>query len=217
MSIKLSKLPFSIDSLEPFISSETIYFHFEKHHAGYVNTLNKLIEGSAYDRLGLSEIMLISAKIPGDKKIFKNAAQVWNHDFYWKCLKNPAPACPKTVAQYLNECFGSENSFTQSFVKAGTEHFGSGYVWLIKNEIGLLEIITTSNAKNPLALGQIPLLCCDLWEHAYYLDRQNDRTTYLDQFIQILNWEFVEHNLDQINKKRVSFSPEHNHTKENTL
>jgi Fe-Mn family superoxide dismutase len=147
MSIKLSKLPFSIDSLEPFISSETIYFHFEKHHAGYVNTLNKLIEGSAYDRLGLSEIMLISAKIPGDKKIFKNAAQVWNHDFYWKCLKNPAPACPKTVVQYLNECFGSENSFIESFVKAGTEHFGSGYVWLIKNEIGLLEIITTSNGE----------------------------------------------------------------------
>ena len=172
MFFKLKELPFELDALEPHISAETVEYHYGKHHLGYVNKLNDLVEGTEFEKESLEEII---KSLSGD--IFDNAAQVWNHDFYWEVLTpNKKDNIPKKLLLYeIEKRFGTYNAFENIFKKAALSHFGSGWAWLIKNQQGELEIVSTDNAKNPLVEGNVPLLVCDLWEHAYYIDYRNDR------------------------------------------
>jgi superoxide dismutase, Fe-Mn family len=187
MPFELPVLPFAKNDLEPIISAETIEYHHGKHHQTYVNNLNQLIVGTEFEKKDLVEIIKTS-----NGAIFNNAAQVWNHTFYWNCLcapKNLPPA--KELVAAFNQFFGSFDEFKNSFTKAATSLFGSGWVWLVKNSSGSLAIISTSNAGNPLTEKHTPLLVCDVWEHAYYIDYRNARAKYLENFWKIVNWDFV--------------------------
>ncbi len=196
MAILLPPLPFHFDELEPFISAETVSLHYQKHHGGYVNKLNELIKNSSYKNTDLEEIILTSWKSSDeiDKKIFNNASQTWNHSFYWKCLstsphQTPSPSFIKILAKN----YGSKDVFTELFTQECNELFGSGWVWLVKDELNQsLEIVSTQNAESPLTLGLKPLLVCDIWEHAYYVDYKNERKNYTKNFWSLVNWEFVE-------------------------
>lgn len=187
MIFELPPLPYDKDQLEPFISKETVEFHYGKHHQTYVNNLNKLIPGTEFENAGLEEIILKS-KGP----VFNNAAQVWNHTFYWNCFIPGGGGTPKgAIAQALEETFGSFGEFKTKFSDAAATLFGSGWAWLVKNREGNLEIIQTSNAGNPICDGHTPLLTCDVWEHAYYLDRQNRRPEYIEMFWNLVDWDAV--------------------------
>jgi superoxide dismutase, Fe-Mn family len=191
MQFTLPELPFAKDALVPYISAETIEYHYGKHHKAYVDKLNKLIVDTEYVGKTLEEIIK-TAKGP----IFNNAAQVWNHTFYWNCLKHKGSGEPKgQLAAAIEKQFGSFAQFKEQFTKAASELFGSGWTWLVKNEKGALEIVTTGNAGNPLTAKQKPLLTCDVWEHAYYIDYRNARPKYLEAFWNIINWDFVGKNL----------------------
>ena len=191
MEHKLTDLPYKIDALEPIISKETLEYHHGKHHQSYVTNLNKLIIGSKFEDLSLEEIIKKS-----DGGIFNNAAQVFNHTFYWNCLAPNAGGEPKgKVADAINEAFGSFAAFKEQFSKTAATTFGSGWAWLVKNANGKLEIISTSNAGTPITEGKKPLLTCDVWEHAYYIDFRNARPTYIEKFWNLVNWEFVASNL----------------------
>jgi superoxide dismutase, Fe-Mn family len=196
VSIELPPLPFKFDAFAPVFSSETLYFHYEKHHAGYIKKLNKLIKDTEYENLKLTEIVKKSFENKDDLNIFNNAAQAWNHNFYWHGLKTKGPSPTRALVHRLEQNFGSTDSFIERFQKMGLGLFGSGYVWLVKNEDGSLEIIAKENAYNPLVDQRLPLLACDVWEHAYYLDVQNDRKKYLENFTQFINWDFIEQNLE---------------------
>lgn len=187
MEHKLPILPYSNDALEPIISKETIEYHYGRHHQAYVTNLNKLIVGTEFENLTLEEIIKKSSG-----GIFNNAAQIFNHTFYWNCLTPDAVGEPTgQLAEAINEYFGSLAAFKEKFSDDATSFFGSGWTWLVQNPDGKLEIVSTSNADNPLTKGQKPLLTCDLWEHAYYIDYRNARASYVEKFWDLVNWDFV--------------------------
>jgi len=190
----LPELPFAETALEPHMSANTFSFHHKKHHNAYVVNLNKLLESSDWQNKSLEEIILLSAKDSTKAGIFNNAAQVWNHSFFWHCLKANGGGAPAgNIAAKINEDFGSYENFVQAFKTAATTQFGSGWAWLVLNENNKLEIIKTSNADLPMIHNKKALLTIDVWEHAYYLDYQNRRPDYVDIFFQnLVNWNFVE-------------------------
>ena len=185
--IELPQLPYAMDALQPFISKQTIEFHYGKHHQTYVDNLNKLVEGTEFENSSLEEMIRRS-----NGGIFNNAAQVWNHTFYWESLTPASAGVPQGVlAAEIDRQFGSFEDFRQKFTQAALTLFGSGWVWFAKDDKGTLEILQTSNADNPLRTGRIPLLTCDVWEHAYYLDKQNRRAAYVEDFWKIVDWNRV--------------------------
>jgi len=185
---ELPQLPYALEALEPHISKKTLEFHYGKHHAGYVNNLNKLIAGTPFEGKSLEEIVKTA-----NGGIFNNAAQVWNHTFYWNCMTPNPKAKPdgKLMGAIIRD-FGSFDEFKTKFIDKCATLFGSGWTWLVADKDWKLSIVQTSNAQNPLTEGLKPLLVCDVWEHAYYLDQQNVRANYLNEFWQVINWEFVE-------------------------
>ena len=184
---ELPKLPYALDALEPYISQRTIEFHYGKHHQAYVNNLNKLIVGTGFENASLEDILRTAGG-----GIFNNGAQVWNHTFYWNCLKPQGGGEPAgALADALLKNFGSFGEFKEKFSTAAATLFGSGWAWLVKKEDGSLEIVQESNAGNPLKNGAAPLLTCDVWEHAYYLDKQNVRPDYIADFWKLIDWNAV--------------------------
>ncbi len=196
MAITLPQLPFEKDALAPYISANTLDFHYGKHHKAYVDNLNKLIEGTELAAKSLEEIIKIAAKDSAKAGIFNNAAQVWNHSFYWQCLKKAGGGAPTgAVAEKIKATWGNFEKFADDLKNAGITQFGSGWAWLI-SEGNELKITKTANADTPIAHGQKPLLTIDVWEHAYYIDYQNRRPDYLSAVIQnLINWDFVNANL----------------------
>ena len=191
MTHKLPALPFAKNALIPYISEETIDFHYGRHHKTYVDNLNKLIVGTQFEDKALPEIVKTSSGA-----IFNNAAQIWNHTFYWNCLRHGNDErLPAELMAAINKTFGGLEKFKEDFTKVSLGLFGSGWVWLIKDADGKLLITSTSNAGNPLTSGQTPLLTCDVWEHAYYIDYRNARAKYLEAFWHVVNWIFVSQNL----------------------
>jgi len=194
---KLAPLPWDEDALAPAISANTIAFHYHKHHQAYVDTLNKLVQGSAYAEMKLEQIVQKSAGAADakEKQIFNNAAQVWNHDFYWRSL-NPAKTEPSgQLDSAIAAAFGSREDLIARFAEAGKTEFGSGWAWLVSKG-GKLSIEKTPNAETPMVKGVNCLLTVDVWEHAYYLDYQNARPKYLEAVLgKLLNWEFASENL----------------------
>ncbi|MEE4271988.1 MAG: superoxide dismutase [Thermoanaerobaculales bacterium] len=191
MAHQLPDLPFGPNDLEPFISAETLEYHHGKHHKAYVDNLNKLTAGTPQENASLEDLIKTA-----DGGVFNNAAQVWNHTFYWNCLKAGGGAAPSAGFEAkLAEAFGSFDEFKSKFNQAAVGQFGSGWAWLVKNQDGSLAITTSANAENPIRNGQTPLLTCDVWEHAYYVDFRNARPKYLEAFWGWVNWEFVESNL----------------------
>ncbi|NLB51110.1 MAG: superoxide dismutase [Fe], partial [Clostridiaceae bacterium] len=190
MEHKLPPLPFAKDALEPVISAETLDYHYGKHHQAYVNNLNKLIVGTEFEDMPLEDIIRKSSG-----GIFNNAAQVFNHTFYWHCLAPEAGGEPTgKLAEAIDQAFGSFESFKEKFSATAATTFGSGWAWLVKNDEGKLEIISTSNAGTPLTEGKKPLLTCDVWEHAYYIDYRNARPSCIERFWELVNWDFVASN-----------------------
>lgn len=188
MAFELPKLPYALDALEPHISKKTLEFHYGKHHQGYVKKLNGLIPGSPYENAELEEIVKKS-----EGGIFNNGAQVWNHTFYFFQLSGSPQTAPEgALKSAIERDFGSLESFKEKFSNAAATLFGSGWAWLVKNADGKLEIVQTANAGNPLRDGKTPLLTCDVWEHAYYLDKQNLRPAYIEEFWKVLDWGVVE-------------------------
>lgn len=191
MEHKLPELPFSMDALEPTISKETIEYHYGKHHQAYVNNLNKLIKGTEFEDMSLEDIIVKSSG-----GIFNNGAQVFNHTFYWNSLSPDGGGEPEgKLLDAINENFGSFEDFKEKFTEIATGTFGSGWAWLVKDKNDKLEIVSTSNAGNPLTDGKTLLLTCDVWEHAYYIDYRNARPSYVEKFWKIVNWDFVASNL----------------------
>ena len=186
----LMTLPYALDALEPMMSNETLQFHYGKHHQTYVNKLNDLIENTKYKDLSLVEIIADS-----EGGIFNNAAQVYNHDFFWKGLTPTQKAVPSKVEIALSENFDSLEEFKKEFATKAIGHFGSGWAWLVQDENNKLKIVTTVNAQTPLGDNLKPILVCDVWEHAYYIDVRNARPAYLENFWKLVNWDFVEENL----------------------
>ncbi len=187
-NIELPSLPFELDALEPHISKRTLELHHGKHLQSYVNNLNNLVSGTKFEYTDLESIIRFS-----DGPVFNNAAQVWNHLFYFEALNPISNRMPEgSFADMLNSNFGSFSFLKDSFMKSAASLFGSGWIWLVKNPNGPIEILVESNAGNPLRRGKIPLLGCDLWEHAYYLDYQNRRYDYVDSFWKLVNWGLVE-------------------------
>jgi len=184
----LPELPWPRDALAPVLSKETIDFHYGKHHAAYVTNLNKMIAGTPYEAMSLEEIV---RKAPAGP-IFNNAAQVWNHTFYWHCLAPKGGGEPSgKLADAIRKQFGSFGNFKEKFTDTAVKLFGSGWAWLVRNADGRLVIEATSNAGTPIQQGNTPLLTCDVWEHAYYIDYRNNRAAYVAAFWKIVNWEFV--------------------------
>jgi Fe-Mn family superoxide dismutase len=196
MTIALPNLPYEKDALEPYISSRTLTFHHGKHHNAYVTNLNKLIEDTNLASETLENIITKTANDTEKAGIFNNAAQVWNHTFFWESMKPNGGGLPSgNIAKKIIADFGSYDNFIAQFKSAGLTQFGSGWVWLVISH-GKLEIVKTSNADTPVAHGIKPLLTADVWEHSYYLDYQNGRGDYLDTFINnLINWDFVNSNL----------------------
>ena len=188
-AIALPELPYARNALEPHMSRETLDYHYGKHHKGYVDKLNSMISGTEFQGASLEELVAQSAGT-----LFDNAAQVWNHNFFWKCL-SPQRKKPGTQLSKALESLGGLEGFQAQFDKAAIDLFGSGWTWLIKDTGGALKIVTSSNANTPAREGQIALLACDVWEHAYYIDHRNDRGAYLKQFWPLVNWDFVTANL----------------------
>lgn len=188
--IKLMELPYNIDALEPFISRQTVGFHYLKHHKGYVEKLNNLIKGTKFETSTLEEIITESHKKTEYLDIYHNAAQVWNHNFYWQSL-NPNGGEPnKKLLEKIEETFGSFDDFKNDLKQKALEQFGSGWAWLVEDNNGNLLTYNTNNADNPLIFGHTPLLTIDVWEHAYYLDCQNVRADYVGKILDnLLNWQ----------------------------
>jgi len=196
MAHQLPELPYSLDALEPHISRNTLEFHYGKHHAGYVTNLNNLVAGTDLEDQSLEATILAVAGDAGKAGIFNNAAQVWNHSFYWQGIKPNGGGKPSgALAARIDADFGSFDAFKEQFKAAGATQFGSGWAWLVLHN-GVLKITKTANADLPLAHGQKALLTMDVWEHAYYLDYQNRRPDYMTTFLdKLVNWDFVAANL----------------------
>ncbi|MDO5759646.1 MAG: superoxide dismutase [Bacteroidota bacterium] len=189
----LENLPFEQNALEPHISKTTIEFHYGKHHQTYVNTLNSLVENSEFVDSSLEDIIRKS-----EGAVFNNAAQVWNHNFYWHCLTPKSNKGPKgNLALAIEKTFGSFEKFKEEFTNKCLSLFGSGWCWLVKDNEGKVSIVQKSNAGNPITEGLKPILVCDVWEHAYYLDKQNARAKYVESFWEIVNWEFAQKNFEE--------------------
>jgi Fe-Mn family superoxide dismutase len=197
MAFELPPLPFPADALESgHMSANTFSFHHDKHHAAYVTNLNKLVEGTELANKSLEEVVKESFKDPAKAGIFNNAAQVWNHTFFWNSLKPGGGGTPTgALADKINADFGSFDKFKEEFKNAAATQFGSGWAWLVSDN-GTLKVTKTPNAENPIVHGQTPLLTLDVWEHAYYLDFQNRRPDYIANFLDnLVNWDFVAANL----------------------
>jgi Fe-Mn family superoxide dismutase len=196
MAIVLPELPFAKDALEPHIKASTLDFHYGKHHQAYVTNLNKMIEGTDLSGKSLEEIILASKGDAAKAGIFNNAAQVWNHTFYWNSMKAQGGGLPTgELAEKINRDFGSYEEFVTAFSQAAATQFGSGWAWLVSND-GKLELLKTANADTPIAHGLKPLLTIDVWEHAYYLDFQNRRPDYIKTFLEsLVNWDFAASHL----------------------
>lgn len=187
MAFELPKLPYELNALEPHISKTTLEFHYGKHHQAYVTNLNNLVPGTKFENADLDTIVK-----EADGGIFNNGAQVWNHTFYFNQFSPSAERAPKgALADAINSQYGSFNNFKDEFTKSAATLFGAGWAWLVKNDAGKLEIIQESNAGNPLRDGKTPILTCDVWEHAYYLDTQNKRPDYLKNYWEILDWNKI--------------------------
>ena len=192
MAVELPNLPYAMDGLAPHISPSTLEYHYGKHHRAYVTNLNKLIADTSLDDKSLDDIICD----PRETSIFNNAAQIWNHTFYWNCLSPTGGGKPKgKLLSALEKEFGSVDSFKEQFTKKALTLFGSGWAWLVKDRKGNLRITQESNAGTPIAKDLIPLLTCDVWEHAYYLDYKNARPQYLDAFWELVNWDYAEEQL----------------------
>ncbi len=190
MAFELPQLPYAKDALAPHISAETLDYHYGKHHNAYVVNLNNMVADTDMADMSLEEIVMNS-----DGGIFNNAAQVWNHTFYWNCLSpNGGGTATGAIADAIDSAFGSFAEFKQAYTDACITNFGSGWTWLVKNSEGKLAIVKTSNAGCPLTDGVTPLLTCDVWEHAYYVDYRNARPAYVDAFWNLVNWDFVNAN-----------------------
>ncbi|MFA7243433.1 MAG: Fe-Mn family superoxide dismutase [Sulfuricellaceae bacterium] len=190
MEHKLPDLPYAMDALAPTISKETLEYHYGKHHQTYVTNLNNLIKGGEFENASLEEIVLKSSG-----GIFNNAAQVWNHTFYWNGMKPNGGGEPSgALAEAINKKFGSFAAFKEEFAKCAIGTFGSGWAWLVKNADGGVELMSTGNAATPMTAGKKALLTCDVWEHAYYIDYRNLRAKYVENFWNLVNWDFVAQN-----------------------
>jgi len=193
MEHQLPQLPYKRSALEPHISAETIEYHHGKHHKAYVDNLNKLILGTEFEDMSLEDIV---KKASGG--IFNNAAQIWNHTFYWNSLSSKGGGEPSgELASAITKNFASFAQFKEQFTNTAVTLFGSGWAWLVKNSDGSLSVEATSNAGNPLKEEKKALLTCDAWEHAYYIDYRNGRAKYIEAFWKLVNWEFVGHNFAQ--------------------
>ncbi|KTD21799.1 superoxide dismutase [Legionella londiniensis] len=191
MTFELPALPYAKDALAPHISEETLEYHYGKHHQAYVNNLNKLTENTDFASMSLEDVIKKSSG-----SLFNNAAQVWNHTFYWHCLSPNGGGEPNgKLADAINRSFGSFKKFQEDFTQTAINTFGSGWAWLVQNSSGNLELISTSNAGTPMTQGLTALLTCDVWEHAYYIDYRNRRPDYLGAFWRLVNWEFASSNL----------------------
>ncbi|WP_131782076.1 superoxide dismutase [Legionella gresilensis] len=191
MAFTLPPLPYAMDALAPHISKETLEYHYGKHHNTYVTNLNKLITNTEFENSNLEDIIKNSKG-----GIFNNAAQVWNHTFYWNCLSPNGGGEPQgELANAITEAFGSFDEFKEKFTQTAITTFGSGWAWLVQDKEGALQIISTSNADTPMTKGQKALLTCDVWEHAYYIDYRNARPDYVKAFWSLVNWDFVSNNL----------------------
>ena len=190
MEHTLPALPYAMDALAPTISAETLEFHYGKHHKAYVDNLNNLIKGTEFENASLEEIVKKSSG-----GIFNNAAQVWNHTFYWNSMKPNGGGAPTgALADAINAKWGSVDNFKAEFNKSAAGNFGSGWTWLVKKTDGTLDIVNTSNAATPLTTDDVALLTCDVWEHAYYIDTRNSRPQYLENFWKLVNWDFAAKN-----------------------
>jgi superoxide dismutase, Fe-Mn family len=196
MAYELPPLPFGYSDLEPHISAKTFEFHHDKHHAAYVTNYNNLVKETPMDSMSLEEVIKATAGDASKVGIFNNAAQAWNHTFYWNCLKPNGGGAPSgDLANKINADFGGFDAFKEQFKQAGATQFGSGWAWLVLDN-GTLKVTKTLNADNPLTQGQKPLLTMDVWEHAYYIDYQNRRPDYIGTFIdKLINWDFVAQQL----------------------
>jgi superoxide dismutase, Fe-Mn family len=185
---QLPPLPYDKNALAPFISAETLEFHHGKHHQTYVTNLNNLIPGTLFENLALKDIVLQS-----DGAVFNNAAQVWNHTFYWNGMRPQGGVQPSgELLEAIQQAFGSFEAFKEAFAQCAVTTFGSGWAWLVKKADGSLALVSTSNAACPLTEGHTPLLTCDVWEHAYYIDYRNARPKYVEEFWNVVNWNFVD-------------------------
>lgn len=191
MAFTLPPLPYEMDALQPIISKETLEYHYGKHHQAYVTNLNNLIPGTEFENMSLEEIIMKSSG-----GVFNNAAQVWNHTFYWHCMRAPRennlPSGELLAA--IESTFGSFDAFKEQFSKVAIGTFGSGWGWLVKDKDGKLALESTSNAATPMTSGKKALLTCDVWEHAYYIDYRNARPNYVGKFWDLVNWDFVAEN-----------------------
>jgi superoxide dismutase, Fe-Mn family len=193
MAFELPPLPYALDALQPHISKETLEYHYGKHHQTYVTNLNNLTADTEYAQKSLEDVIKTSSG-----GIFNNAAQVWNHSFYWQSLAPQGGGEPTgALLAAINKAFGSFTNFKEQFSKAALGQFGSGWAWLIQNSDGALAITTTGNANLPMTENKKALLTCDVWEHAYYIDYRNARAKYLESFWNIVNWKFAEQNLNK--------------------
>lgn len=192
MPYELAPLPYDYEALAPYISADTLKFHHDKHHATYVTNYNKMVEGTEYADMPIEAVIQAIASDASKSGIFNNAAQAWNHTFYWNCMKPNGGGTPTgALAAKIDQDFGSFDKFKEEFKTAGTTQFGSGWAWLVLDN-GTLKVTKTPNADNPLTHGQVPLLTMDVWEHAYYLDFQNRRPDYEQTFIDsLINWDYV--------------------------
>jgi Fe-Mn family superoxide dismutase len=191
MAFKLPELPYAMDALAPQISKETLEYHYGKHHQTYVTNLNNLTEGKPESQKSLDDLVKTT-----EGPIFNNAAQVWNHTFYWMSMKPKGGGAPTgKIADAIKKDFGSFDAFKEQFSKAAVGQFGSGWAWLVKYKSGKLAIETTGNAGNPMRDGKTPLLTCDVWEHAYYIDYRNARAKYIETWWNLVNWDFANKNL----------------------
>src|ERR1700735_351545 len=185
---ELPKLPYALDALQPYISKETLEYHYGKHHKAYVDNLNKLIPGTEFENMSLEETIMKSSG-----GIFNNAAQVWNHTFYWHCLAPKAGGEPTgNIKAAIDKSFGNFADFKKQVGEAAAAQFGSGWAWLVKGADGALAIETTSNAETPFASGKTCVLTLDVWEHAYYIDYRNARPKYIEEFLKLTNWDVAK-------------------------
>jgi len=192
MEHKLPELPYAMNALEPHISAETLEFHYGKHHQTYVTNLNNLIKGTEFESMTLEEIVQKSSG-----GMFNNAAQIWNHSFYWNCLSPNGGGEPTgALLDAINSSFGSFDEFKAKFSQTSITTFGAGWGWLVKNSDGSLALVSSSNAGTPMTEGQTALLTCDVWEHAYYVDYRNARPKYVEAFWNLVNWDFVAKNFN---------------------
>lgn len=191
MEHKLPKLPYPKDALEPHMSAETLDFHHDKHHRAYVDKLNEMIKGTRHEDQPLDEIVMSSE---GD--LFNNAAQAWNHAFFWQCLTPKGGGEPRgKIAELITKRWGTFANFKKEFSAEAKAHFGSGWAWLVLNAAGEADIFTTPDAETPIAAGLRPLLTLDVWEHAYYVDYRNERPAFIEAYWNLVNWDFANQNL----------------------